>query len=58
MDILVTFVFVLESPLHVKVELALTLNALLLHVADNTLMHGLFLVDELQRRHGIDTRNG
>lgn len=34
-------VLLLEGALHVKVELALALDALLLHVADDAFVHGL-----------------
>lgn len=34
-------VLVFEGPLRVKVKLALALDALLLHVADDALVHGL-----------------
>ena len=38
---LLLLVLGLQLPLHVKVELALALDALLLHVADDALVHGL-----------------
>lgn len=40
-DGLAFFVLLLELTLHVKVELALTLDALLFHVSDDALMHCL-----------------
>lgn len=42
-DGLVALVFLLKGFLHVEVELSLPLDTLLLHVADDTLVHSLFL---------------
>lgn len=43
MNVLLALVLFLEGALHVKVELALSLDALLLHVADDAGVHCLFL---------------
>lgn len=40
-------VLCLEGPLHVEVELPLALDALLLHVADDSLVHRLYKVSPL-----------
>ena len=40
------FILYLELPLHLKIGLTLTLNALLLHVANDTSVHGLGMVNE------------
>lgn len=47
MDVLFAFVFLLEGPLHVKVELALALDSLLFHIADDTFVHSLWVTDLL-----------
>lgn len=39
---MLALVFLLENPLHVEVELPLALDALLLHVSDDALVHCLW----------------
>ena len=41
MDRLLPLILFLKGPLHIEVKLALTLDALLFHITDNPLMHGL-----------------
>ncbi len=46
-DTLALFVFLLQGPLHVEIELTLLLQPLLLHISHDALMHSL---DELVRK--------